>query len=65
MHPTRSIINKIITMNNVWMEATVSFEFEGHFKSHKAHVGYLSSASIVAKKSSCVAYIFHQKDMES
>ena len=30
----RSITNRI--RNNVWVDATVTFDFEGHFKDHKA-----------------------------
>ena len=30
----RSITNRI--RNNVWVDATVTFDFEGHFKGHKA-----------------------------
>ena len=31
---TRSITNRI--RNNVWVDATVTFDFEGYFKGHKA-----------------------------
>ena len=40
----RSITNRI--RNNVWVDATATFDIEGHFKGHKAQNGYLSSYTI-------------------